>query len=280
MKRRDKMRRNTLSIGELAAFARVTRATLLHYDRLGLLKPAIRGDNNYRYYSDRQIATVNVIKTLQQLGMPLTEIKEIIGSRTPESILALFGDKLRLIDNNIDELYMARKLLTTLKAIIETASGADEDNIVYHRMEEEKLYMGPLNDYSEGRGVNDAMHAFYEYFRKKDKNIDLNYPVWGYFSEARIRRGDWVYPDRFYFVNPEGTEVKPAGWYATGCARGNYGDSGAAYARILNFIKINGYEICGPSYEEYPLNEISVAEPDNYLMRISIQAKKITPALR
>jgi len=268
------MSKGALSIGELAAYARVTRATLLHYHKLGLLSPVIRGGNNYRYYSDRQIATVNVIKTLQQLGMPLKDIADVVNSRTPESILALFGDQLQLIDRNIEELFMARKLLTTLASTIETALDADETGIMFHWMEEERIFLGPQNDYSEGRDINHAMHAFYDHFRKRDGRMDLNYPVWGMFAEARLLRGDWMYPDKFYFHNPAGTESKPAGWYVTGYTRGNYGASNALYKRMMRFMEANGYAIDGPSYEEYPLNEISIPEPDDYLMRVSICAKK------
>jgi effector-binding domain-containing protein len=36
----------------------------------------------------------------------------------------------------------------------------------------------------------------------------------------------------------------------------------------------NGYEIAGPSWEMYPLNEISMTTPDNYLIKISISARR------
>jgi len=38
------------SISDFAKYSRTTRDTLLHYDRIGLLSPATRGENNYRYY--------------------------------------------------------------------------------------------------------------------------------------------------------------------------------------------------------------------------------------
>jgi len=43
---------------------------------------------------------------------------------------------------------------------------------------------------------------------------------------------------------------------------------------MMTYIKENSLEICGPAYETYPLNEISIDNPENYLIRISITAKK------
>ena len=43
---------------------------------------------------------------------------------------------------------------------------------------------------------------------------------------------------------------------------------------MLDYIYSNGFEICGPTYEEYPLNEISVVEDKDYLMRVMITVRE------
>jgi effector-binding domain-containing protein len=60
----------------------------------------------------------------------------------------------------------------------------------------------------------------------------------------------------------------------TGYTRGNYGQSAALYKRLLAYIEQHNLEICGPAFETYPLNEISISDPDRYLMRISITVKQ------
>ncbi|MCL2140386.1 MAG: hypothetical protein FWH42_01720 [Dehalococcoidia bacterium] len=111
---------------------------------------------------------------------------------------------------------------------------------------------------------------------QKYKTLDMNYPVWGVFSEERIKRGDWKWPNKYYFYNPEGRDTRPAALYAVGYTRGRYGQSDALYKRLLSYIDSNGFEICGDAYEEYPLNEVCVSDENNYLMRvmITVRAKK------
>jgi len=43
-----------MTAAEFAAFCGVTKDTLLWYDKQGILKPAAKGANGYRYYSFRQ----------------------------------------------------------------------------------------------------------------------------------------------------------------------------------------------------------------------------------
>ncbi|MDR2179828.1 MAG: MerR family DNA-binding transcriptional regulator [Synergistaceae bacterium] len=263
-----------LSIGELAKFARVTRTALLHYDHLGLVSSVERGDNNYRYYSYHQIASTNLIMTLRDLGLPLKDIVGVLKYRTPESIIALFTEQSKRIDRNVEKMMSSQKLLLTLKSIIEEALAVDEHKMEVHWAEEESILLGPQIDYSMGKSIEEATLDFYKYCNDRDRSMDLNYPVWGVYSEARIKRHDWVGPDRFYFKMPDAPDRKPEGLYLTGYARGNYGHTDGLYSRLMTYIEDHNLEICGPAYETYPLNEISIADPDNYLIRISITVKQ------
>ena len=66
-------------IGEFSKISNTTVRTLDHYAALGLLAPEkIDNQTNYRYYSAEQLSQLNQIKLLQQTGLPLKTIKEII----------------------------------------------------------------------------------------------------------------------------------------------------------------------------------------------------------
>ena len=262
-----------LSISELAKFARITRSALIFYDNMGLVSPVERGDNNYRYYSPHQVAMTNLINTLQELEVPLKEIIKFSVNRTPEKIISLFSEQHKHIDRQIEKLLSAQKLLLTLKDIIEDGLSVDEEKIEVRRHEEESILIGPQIDYSDGTTIEEALLDFYKYWNNKDDDLDLNYPVWAIFSEERVKRGDWVGPDKFYFKMPEAPDRKPAGLYVTGYTRGYYGQSDALYKKLMAYIEKNGLEICGPSYEMFLHNEISITDPFNYLMRISIHVK-------
>ena len=262
------------SISDFARFSRLTRDTLLHYDRIGLLSPTSRGDNNYRYYSGSQLAVVNVIRTLQQLGMTLEEIKDMKDNRTPDFTNEALGRQIEKIDKKIDEWIRARKLLLTLRKTIQSVDNVDENAITIQFLPAEAIILGDLNDYSRGRKLYDTLLSFYHSVSRRYPDLDLNYYVWGMFTEERIKNGDWVGADRFYFLNPEGHDKKPAALYAIGYMRGGYDQGDELFRRLVSYINKHNFEICGPAYEEYPLNEVCIVESKDYLMRVMITVRE------
>jgi len=263
-----------LSISDFAEFSRTTRDTLLHYDRIGLLSPVIRGDNNYRYYSGNQLPIVNVIRTFQQLGMSLDEIMRLKDHRTPELANTVFERQIEEIDNKINEWVSARKLLLTLKKAITSVSGIDESVITVKHLPAEAIVLGEINDYSRDRTDYDTLLSFYHDIAQKYPNIDPNYPVWAMYSQNQLIERDWSNPERYYFYNPDGYDRKPAALYAIGYTRGGYKPNNELYERLEEFIIKNNYEICGNAYEEYPINEICAINDHDYLIRIMITVRK------
>lgn len=77
-------------IGEFSQIARVTIDTLRHYDALGLLKPVkVDPFTGYRYYSARQLQSLQRILALKEIGFSLEEIARIL--RDPPSNEELRG---------------------------------------------------------------------------------------------------------------------------------------------------------------------------------------------
>ena len=262
------------SISDFAKYSRTTKDTLLHYDRIGLLSPVFRGENHYRYYSPNQLVTVNTIRTLQELGLSLSEISETIQQRTPQNIYAVLQRQIEQIDMKIYHWSQARDLLFTLQEHIRSGLEADETNIFIQYLPAKTLILGDINDYSQGGDDYAALNTFYHTTHEKYPELHLNYPVWGLFSKERIISRDWKWPDRYYFYTPEGQHLRPAGLYAIGYTRGDYGQCSELYERMLDFIEVNGFEICGDAYEEYPLNEICISERSNYLIRLMVMVRE------
>jgi DNA-binding transcriptional MerR regulator/effector-binding domain-containing protein len=266
--------RKLFSVGDFAKLSRTTRDTLYHYDRIGVLSPMLRGENNFRYYSSGQLDIMNVIHTLQELGLSLAEIKIIRDNRSPENINETLLRQIEKIDSKINDWVHARKLLFTLQKTIHPVLNIDEREISIKFMPAEAIVLGDLNDYSRGRNDYDALLSFYHDISKKYLDLDVNYPVWGFFSEDRIKQRDWIWPSRYYFYNPEGHDKRPAAFYAIGYTRGGYGQGGEIYNRLIDYINGNGFEICGGAFEEYPLNELCIFDDTNYLMRVMITVRE------
>ena len=64
-------------IGEVTKILGVTRKTLLVYEDMGLLTPAVKDEESgYRYYSADNMTQIRSIRSLQTLGLSLKEVAE------------------------------------------------------------------------------------------------------------------------------------------------------------------------------------------------------------
>ena len=74
MKKHDE---NLFKIGEVIKIMGVTRKTLLVYEEMGLLTPAVKDEESgYRYYSADNMTQIRSIRSLQSLGLSLKEVAE------------------------------------------------------------------------------------------------------------------------------------------------------------------------------------------------------------
>lgn len=111
---------------EFAELAGVTVRTLHHYDRLGLLRPR-RTRNGYRVYCDRDLERLEQVVALKFVGIPLKQIKALLGRDAPELVDALRMQrrmllaKRRQLDDAIEAIGQAESEPNTavLKKIIE-----------------------------------------------------------------------------------------------------------------------------------------------------------------
>lgn len=75
----------TYRITELANLFGLSRSTLLHYDRIGLLQPSGREQNGYRYYTEADRERLNQISRYRQAGLPLSSIEELLSGKASPS---------------------------------------------------------------------------------------------------------------------------------------------------------------------------------------------------
>jgi DNA-binding transcriptional MerR regulator len=76
-----------IRIGDFARLAGVSIETLRHYDELGVLRPArVDGFTGYRYYAAEQLARLNRIVALKDLGFSLKQIEEVLDGITLERL--------------------------------------------------------------------------------------------------------------------------------------------------------------------------------------------------
>ncbi len=68
----------SLTVGNVADISGVTVRTLHHYEKIGLLVPAVRSDAGYRLYSDADCDRLSRILYYRELGFPLDGIATLL----------------------------------------------------------------------------------------------------------------------------------------------------------------------------------------------------------
>lgn len=121
------MKTNALMhIGDVAKKAGVSQRCLRYYEELGLLEPEHRTPSGYRLYSDDQIHKLQMIHGLKSLGLPLSQIQDIlrmkdgvhIGAEKASRILELFNLQLRQIDDKVAYYHRLRESVVLATEIV------------------------------------------------------------------------------------------------------------------------------------------------------------------
>lgn len=88
-------RADLLKIGEFARLADTNLRTLRYYEELGLLQPADRSPGGFRFYRKTDVNRVFMIRDLQELGLNLEKINELISVRENLGDRGLFIQRVR-----------------------------------------------------------------------------------------------------------------------------------------------------------------------------------------
>jgi DNA-binding transcriptional MerR regulator len=116
------MTSEALKVGEVARRTGLTVRTLHHYDEIGLLKPSLHTGAGYRLYTSRDIARLQQVVSLRQLGLSLEETRACLDRSdfSPLKVIDLHLAHLRV------QIESQRKLCGRLEAIAARLRAAGE----------------------------------------------------------------------------------------------------------------------------------------------------------
>jgi len=266
--KKTKHKRTLLSIKEFSELSGIEQSTLRYWDDIKLFCPAERNaDNNYRFYSPDQVISVNFIKVLSNLNIPLKVIGSLSADRRPETILHLMEQQETILDTELSRLHEAYSTIHTLRLLIkEGMSAPGPGNLSVQALEPLPLVMGPPNVFGEDQSF---YRPFMDYCKNaKGNRVNLNNPIGGYYASMEAFLESPSMPDRFFSVDPKGQEQRPEGKYLVGYVQGYYGKMGELPRRMADYAAQHKLSLEGPLYVVYLLNELSVQEPSQYLAQV------------
>ncbi|MDR1158167.1 MAG: MerR family transcriptional regulator [Oscillospiraceae bacterium] len=264
-----------LSIGAFSRIVGITPTSLRVYDNKGIFSPAVRGtglENDYRYYAPMQITTIKMIRVLTRLGIPLKTIRALAVARTPEKLIKLLRKRKEELAEEIRFLQEAHSVVAMFLDFITEGLFAEESEIFVREGAERRIVLGESNEYREGEGFYGAFTRFC--IAPHTPELNLSYPIGGYFDSMEMFLDAPSWPARFFSYDPQGNEIMAEGLYLTGYTRGYYGRTNDLPRRMAAYADRNGLTFAGPVYNTYLLDELSIIDPEQYLLQVSASVSK------
>ncbi|MFL5383836.1 MAG: MerR family transcriptional regulator [Longimicrobiaceae bacterium] len=115
------MAREGWKVGELAGATGLTVRTLHHYDEIGLLRPSRRTRSGHRLYGEADVARLQQVTSLRQLGFALEQIRDLLDRRglSPREVVELHLARVR------EQIEQQRTLCARLERIAKTLEAAE-----------------------------------------------------------------------------------------------------------------------------------------------------------
>lgn len=244
---------NRLTIGKMAKFNNVTTQALRLYDEIGLLKPAIIGENGYRYYDISQCARLDMIQHMKSLGMELRTIKQQLDKKDLSLLKNILEQKKDDIERQIRELKYQRRAIDRTIAAYDLFESAPPDGTIVLQ------YIGKRLLYKLDYGINfyDYGIDMYEEILRKLKNDMLSQHLPHiYFSRAgtilkkeNLEARQFSATEFFVFIDKDYVPAElhtplPGGMYL--CIYCNGFEREREYTlRLLDEIETHGYTVQG-----------------------------------
>lgn len=273
------MKKIFLSIGEMAKLNHTTVPTLRLYDRLGLLRPCYTDPvTSYRYYNIRQNARYDVIRYMKELGMSLSEIRDVLSREDIHLIESILIKKREQIFAGIRRLRVQRDAVTRAISNIEhyrKAPAAGVTSLEY--IDQRKIYAIPARENFYEHDIDSYEELLSDL---RNSMIEQELPqVYHYNVGTSIRKADFLEQrftaaDLFVFVDehfpplPE-IRVLESGMYACIYTDSYDGEIPCA-KRLLEFCQTASYRISGDYICEI-LTEFNVFSSERRSMFLRLQ---------
>jgi DNA-binding transcriptional MerR regulator len=234
----------TYSIGEFARLAGVTAKALRHYDRVGVLSPAIVDPRTrYRRYSADQLAELYEVMSLTRLGLSLRQVRDAFGSgRTLASTLRSARREItaRIADDQARLMWIESKLGeqsdTATPAVVVKRESARPVLSIREQLTSYADADGLLDDLALGvpRGQQSLRGTVWHDCGERSGIIDCEAVLSAQRSRSSTRAREL-----------------PATTLACVIHRGSDESSRRTYQAARDWIAANGYVVVGPNREWY-----------------------------
>lgn len=265
-------------VGEFAKLSQVSARMLRHYDELGLVKPA-RVDNftGYRYYSISQLARLNRLRALRDMGLSLEQVGQLLDNDiTPEQLEGMLKLKEVELEQKISE---GQSQLVKVRAWLkqlERKAEMPKHQVVVKQIPAQRV--AALREvtptYYEAKDLSDELLAYMAahnvspagniiicyYTGGEDKEFDVDQEVC-FPINADLPESDRVKVRDLPAIETAATIIHEGPW--EGLLQ--------TYEQLGAWIEENGYDVVGPN-RDYLIQ--AGDDPQSYMSELVFPVKK------
>lgn len=270
-----------ITTGVFARLCGTTKHTLIHYDQMGVLSPALMGENGYRYYAPAQLEVFHVIEVLREIDMPLAHIRAYLDRRSPAEFSALLAEQEGVLEEKLARLRQMRSLVRGKRILTDRAMATPEGEIRLVYQAEQHLVCTPALPMTSDWNIAVPLSEHVRFCQSH--GIVSPYAVGSMATQQAARTGD-VGGYTHYYTRvekvPRGVNAfcRPAGTYITLCHAQGYDNLRQIYLSILDYAQHQGLSLEGMFFEDVLLDEMSVKGYENYVLEISIRVGNSEPS--
>lgn len=263
-----------LTTGEFAKLCKVNKQTILYYDQIGLLSPALKNEKGYRYYSIHQIELFFVIDLLKDLGMSLNDIQQYMQNKSPESFLSLMRQKKKEIIKRRQEIERKEKMIELKISLMEEAAHLDFNKITLQQLPEATLYLSKNIQNISHEEFDEVVSDFIN--ELNISHLDSGYPIGSITKREHVLKGEFSNYSFLYIEQPNPKGGYPyfqavKGTFLIGYHTGDIKTISKTYKRLLSELERLNLTLGDYVFEEFIYDTVVKNHKEDFVTKIMMQ---------
>ncbi len=263
-----------LMAGEMAKLRKISKQTLIHYDKIGLFQPCETDpETGYRYYSLEQLTELDVIICLKGLGLSLKEIKTYMQIHTtPERIKAL-EDQNEVLEKELNRIQQAKHRLEDLIATHKKSLTITPFDMGITWREEIPIISRPVPSPNDPYALEVAFIDFLEIAEEKYNATISDVLV---FVDEKAPSGNNLM--KIGLLNKEpAEEYLPQGHYAYIYHEGSFEKAPESSRTLMDHMAQRGYVPKGPTITRLLKSALLAVTDSEFILELNILVEKKDP---
>lgn len=269
-----------LSRKEFLELCGITKNTLVWYEKMGLVRPKVIGENGYHYYSIEQFFEIDLIKSLKWTNKSLSACKEYVDTRSPDRFLDMLLEQQVLLEQQIEVLERQKKVVNqSLRDFLHMRGRyTTEPKLV--ECPDVYLLTQKIEE-NTPRGYVIALSKLFELFHGIVTTYDFSTSM---YNRSLVTREDLLagnYQTASYvcirgtqYIDHPACRTIPAGTFVVCFHTGPVGSIGQTYERIMGFIQQENMEMAGDALESDYINYLLEKDSNGFSRELLIPVRR------